>query len=178
MANARDYLRRLDPSDVTENRAGGARVKNLAEKIAAIGAPRTRCTEILAELDKTGESQILLTDPDSRVMAAHTHVAVGYNIQVAVDTKHKLIAGQQVTNQVVDMGLLTQTAASAKEVRNRTVRFHPDRESRHVLPGRQSRGHLLEIDQNGLMAVADSHPCTIHAVGGRSVHKTLNSNEN
>ena len=115
-AKLEDYLRRLDQSDVTENPAGGARVKNLAEKIAAIGARRTRCTEMLAELDKTGESQISLTDPDSRAMAAHTHVAVGYNIQVAVDTKHKLIVEQQVTNQVVDMGLLTQTAAPAKEV--------------------------------------------------------------
>ena len=54
------------------------------------------------------------TDPDSRAMAAHTHVAVGYNVQTAVDTKHKLIVEQQVTNQVVDMGLLTETAAPAK----------------------------------------------------------------
>ena len=35
-------------------------------------------------------------------------------VQVAVDTKHKLIVEQQVTNQVVDMGLLTQTAKPAK----------------------------------------------------------------
>ena len=49
-------------------------------------------------------------------MAAHTHVAVGYNVQVAVDAKHKLIVEQQVTNQVVDMGLLAQTAEPAKEV--------------------------------------------------------------
>src|SRR6202007_1574858 len=49
-------------------------------------------------------------------MAAHTRVAVGYNAQVAVDAKHKLIVEQQVTNQVVDMGLLTQTAEAAKEV--------------------------------------------------------------
>jgi hypothetical protein len=70
----------------------------------------------LAELDRTGEDQISLTDPDSRAMAAHTHVAVGYNVQTAVDTKHKLIVEQQVTNQVVDMGLLTETAAPAKEV--------------------------------------------------------------
>jgi Transposase DDE domain len=49
-------------------------------------------------------------------MAAHTRVALGYNVQVAVDTKHKLIVEQQVTNQVVDMGLLTQTAEPAKEV--------------------------------------------------------------
>ena len=49
-------------------------------------------------------------------MAAHTHVAVGYNVQIAVDGKHKLIVEQQVTNQVVDMGLLAQTAEPAKEV--------------------------------------------------------------
>ena len=49
-------------------------------------------------------------------MAAHTHVAVGYNVQVAVDSRHKLIVEQKVTNQVVDMGLLTQTAQPAKEV--------------------------------------------------------------
>src|SRR6516162_4397956 len=85
----------------------GPRVKNLAEKIAAI---RERCQAMLAELDQTGESQLSLTDPDSRAMGAHTHVAVGYNAQVAVDAKHKLIVEQQVTNQVVDMGLLAQTA--------------------------------------------------------------------
>ena len=49
-------------------------------------------------------------------MAAHTRVAVGYNVQVAVDAKHKLIVEQDVGNQVVDMGLLTETATSAKEL--------------------------------------------------------------
>src|SRR5271157_569942 len=111
-----DYLQRLDQSDATEGKTGGSRIKNLAEKIAAIRERRTRCKDMLAQLDKTGEDQISLTDPDSRAMAAHTHVAVGYNVQVAVDTKHKLIVEQQVTNQVVDMGLLTQTAEPAKEV--------------------------------------------------------------
>ena len=115
-AKLEDYLRRLDQSDVRESPAGGTRVKNLAEKIAAIGARRKRCMRMLAELEKTGENQISLSAPDSRAMAAHTHVAVGYNIQVAVDAKHKLIVEQQVTNQVVDMGLLTQTAAPATEV--------------------------------------------------------------
>jgi transposase len=111
-----DYLQRLDQSDEAEAKTAGSRVKNLAEKIAAIRARRTRCKEMLAHLDKTGEDQISLTDPDSRAMAAHTRVAVGYNVQVAVDVKHKLIVEQQVTNQVVDMGMLAQTAEPAKEV--------------------------------------------------------------
>src|ERR1700760_1019552 len=111
-----DYLQRLDKSDATEVGKGGSRVENLTEKIAAIRERRERHKHMLAELDRTGESQISLTDPDSRAMAAHTHVAVGYNVQIAVDAEHKLIVEQQVTNQVVDMGLLTQTAEPAKEV--------------------------------------------------------------
>jgi transposase len=103
-AKLEDYLQRLDQSDASESKTGGSRVKNLAEKIAAIRERRTRCKDMLAQLDKNGEDQISLTDPDSRAMAAHTRVAVGYNVQVAVDAKHKLIVEQQVTNQVVDMG--------------------------------------------------------------------------
>src|SRR5215212_6219730 len=38
-----DYLHRLDQSDVAENKTSGSRVENLAEKIAAIRARRTRC---------------------------------------------------------------------------------------------------------------------------------------
>jgi transposase len=115
-AKLADYLQRLDRSDATEAATGGSRVKNLAEKIAAVRERRTRCQDMLAELERTGEDQISLTDPDSRAMAAHTHVAVGYNAQVAVDAKHKLIVEQQVTNQVLDLGLLTPTAEPAKQV--------------------------------------------------------------
>src|SRR5471032_322890 len=61
-----DYLQRLDHSDATEAATGGSRVKNLAEKIAAVRARRTRCQDMLAELERTGADQISLTDPDSR----------------------------------------------------------------------------------------------------------------
>src|SRR5271154_959890 len=115
-AKLEDYLRRLDQSDAAESKTGGSRGKNLAEKIAAIGKRRTRCKDMLAQLDRTGEDQISLTDPDSRAMAAHTHVAVGYNAQVAVDAKNKMIVEQAGTNQVVDMGLLTQTAEPARDI--------------------------------------------------------------
>jgi transposase len=112
-----DYLKRLDEGDVADGAtSGGARTKNLAEKIAALNEKRGRYEAMLAQLDRTGEDQISLTDPDSRAMAAHTKAGVGYNIQVAVDAKHKLIVEQAVTNQVVDMGLLTQTAEPAREI--------------------------------------------------------------
>src|SRR3984957_20048695 len=42
-----DYLQRLDKSDAAEQAAGGSRVKNLAEKIAAVRERRTRCQKML-----------------------------------------------------------------------------------------------------------------------------------
>ena len=112
-----DYLKRLDEGDVEDGATGGgARTKNLAEKIAALNEKRGRYQAMLAQLDRTGEDQISLTDPDSRAMAAHTKVGVGYNVQVAVDAKNKLIVEQAVTNQVLDMGLLTETSEPAREI--------------------------------------------------------------
>jgi len=115
-ARLADYLGRLDQSDAEEGRVGGTRTANLAEKIAALCERRERHTAMLAELERTGEDQISLTDPDSRAMAGHTKVAVGYNVQIAVDAKHKLIVEQDVSNQVLDLGLLAPTAGAAKEM--------------------------------------------------------------
>ena len=112
-----EYLRRLDEGDIEEGgTGGGTRTKNLAEKIEALRQKRGRYGAMLADSERTGENQISLTDPDSRAMAAHTKVGVGYNIQIAVDAKHKMIIEQAVTNQVVDMGLLTQTAEPARAI--------------------------------------------------------------
>jgi transposase/IS5 family transposase len=111
-----DYLKRLDEGDAGEVGTGGARMKNLAEKIEALRKKRGRYGALLAQLERTGESQISLTDPDSRAMAAQTKVGVGYNAQIAVDEKNKMIVAQEVTNQVIDMGLLQETAEPAREV--------------------------------------------------------------
>ena len=109
-----DYLARLDHADGTGDAANSAPAKNLAEKIAVLKQRRGRYAELSQEPERTGESQISLTDPDSRAMASYPKVGVGYNnAQVAVDAKHKLIVAQEVTNAGSDLGLLAQTAASA-----------------------------------------------------------------
>jgi hypothetical protein len=81
------YLRRLDEGDVEEGgTGGGVRTKDLAEKIVALCETRGRYSAMQADLQRTGESQISLTGPDSRAMAAHT--------KVGVDAKHKMIVEQ------------------------------------------------------------------------------------
>ena len=116
-AQLEKYLGQLDADDDGESRLptmGSA--DDLKAKIANIRARRMRLREHLAVLEESGTDQISLTDPDARAMARMTKVGVGYNVQIAVDAKHGLIAAQEVTNTVLDYGHLASTAAAAKDV--------------------------------------------------------------
>ena len=108
------YLAQLDEADQSEDAGGDGRSEVLAAKIASLRERRQVSAAMLEELKASGEHQISLTDPDARAMAAHPKVGVGYNAQVAVDAKHKLIVEQHVTNAGSDLGLLAQTAGAAK----------------------------------------------------------------
>jgi hypothetical protein len=62
------------------------------------------------------DQQISLTDPDSRSMATSGRGSgvVGYNVQVAVDTKHHLIVTHEVTNVGTDRSQLANVAKETK----------------------------------------------------------------
>jgi transposase len=108
------YLKQLDDAD-RDDTPPSARVDNLEQKIAAIKERRAQLEQHRADLEASGEDQISLTDQDARAMHSSSRIGVGYNIQIAVDTKHKLIAEQQVHNNVSDLGLLAETANAARE---------------------------------------------------------------
>ena len=64
------------------------------------------------------DSQISLTDPDSRSMATSGRGSgvVGYNVQVAVETENHLIITHEVTNSGSDRSQLANVGNAAKEV--------------------------------------------------------------
>ena len=66
------------------------------------------------QLEESGESQISLTDPNSRLMKANEGFCVGYNVQTAVDAESHMIAGFQVTNNPTDHGQITRVASEVK----------------------------------------------------------------
>lgn len=113
-----EYLARLDLADRAEVEADGSarRAAVLQAKIARMRERRELHSAMLADLVASGESQLSLTDPDARGMATQPKVRVGYNAQVAVDDRHKLIVEQYVTNSGSDLGFLAQTAGAAREV--------------------------------------------------------------
>lgn len=87
------YLKQLDDAD-KDDTTPSALVDNLDEKIAAIKERRARLEQHRADLEASGEDQISLIDPDARAMHSSSRIGVGYNIQIAVDTKYKMIAEQ------------------------------------------------------------------------------------
>ena len=109
------YLDQMNEADADD--AGGRvdAVADLQDKIASLRKKKETLERHRQTLGDTGEAQLSLTDPDSRSMHPATRVGVGYNVQIAVDAKHNLIAEQQVHSQVSDLGLLAETAAAACE---------------------------------------------------------------
>ena len=68
----------------------------------------------LKHLQESGESQLSLTDADSRLMKLHGDKKVCFNAQIAVDAKHHLIVADDVTNEVNDLEQLAAMAQAAK----------------------------------------------------------------
>ena len=109
-----NYLSDLDASD-RETPVDPADGKDLQSKIEMLQDRRGSYQNLLEGLVESDQNQVSLTDPDSRAMPNATGFKVGYNVQIAVDEKHKLIVAQNVTNEVNDVYLLSETSIEAKE---------------------------------------------------------------
>lgn len=113
------YVATLDECDGEDTQAPSTKMptaEELRQKIAALKERKTKYEALSTELKESGEKQISLTDPDARSMVTHFGVTdVCYNVQTAVDAKHKLIVEHEVTNNPTDHAQLSVMAMKAKE---------------------------------------------------------------
>lgn len=118
-AEIAEYLQILDEGDAQEAERGcddgdGA----LAEKLAQLQARQQECHTMVETLKKdSDETQVSCTDPDARLLSKKTDKGptAGYNVQCAVDSKHKLIVAGEVVNDGNDTQQLAPMAIQAKE---------------------------------------------------------------
>src|SRR5947208_11784553 len=110
------YLSQLDSADRQGEAVPEAKITRLNEKIATLRQEIQRLNALNAQMMQTEDKQISLTDPDSRSMATSGRGSgvVGYNVQVAVDTKHHLIVTHEVTNVGTDRSQLANVAKETK----------------------------------------------------------------
>jgi transposase/macrodomain Ter protein organizer (MatP/YcbG family) len=110
------YLKALERQDQAEAGTEGPTAAGLQEKIAALEERRTRYTALQHQLAASGATALSLTDPDSRSMMSRGRIEVCYNVQTAVDAKHKLIVAEDVTNAAADRDQLSPMAGAAQDV--------------------------------------------------------------
>ena len=110
------YLDTLESADRTHPGELVAKTDRLKDKVKTLREQMRRMNDLKQQLDPQPDKQISLTDPDSRSMMpqAKGTDAVGYNVQVAVDTKHHLIVAHGVTNVGTDRVQLTPMANAAR----------------------------------------------------------------
>lgn len=111
------YLSQLETADRQGDAVPEAKTTRLKSKIEKLKEEIARLNVINAEMTKSEDKQISLTDPDARSMATSGKDTgiVGYNVQIAVDTQHHLIVAHEVTNVGTDRRQLANMARQARD---------------------------------------------------------------
>lgn len=110
------YFRELEDNDIRESTVGAMSGEELKAKIQWLKERGDEYQGLLRRLVESGESQISLTDADSRAMLNNQRVEVCYNVQATVDSKHKLILDHEAINEETDYNQLSEMAGRAKGI--------------------------------------------------------------
>jgi transposase len=116
-AKVDEYMQALAESDDADEGAAEKvklNAEELREKLESVAGFLARHEELQRQLEADAETQISLTDRDARLMKTSKGNEVSYNVQMAVDDKHKLIAEFEVTNDCNDVQQLGPMAQQAK----------------------------------------------------------------
>ena len=109
---SQEYLDQLAQNDVQEN---SEKISNIQAKIERLKTNRIKYELLETKLKASGEPQISTTDEDSRALLVQGQVVeVSYNIQAAVDEKHKLVVATHTINRN-DRNALSRIALEAKD---------------------------------------------------------------
>lgn len=110
-----DYLSYLDKEDRNEISFEESTQEQIEAAIQELTKRKEKYTGYLEDLEKSGETQLLTTDPDARRMHSKDGFHCSYNVQTAVDGGSHLIAGYSVDSKT-DVGHLREVSDEAKEL--------------------------------------------------------------
>lgn len=113
--NINDYLNYMEKEDKNEIAQESLTAEKIEAAIDEVTKRKEKYTGYLEELEKSGETQLLTTDPDARRMHSKDGFHCSYNAQTAVDGGSHLIAGYSVDSKT-DVGHLREVSDEAKEL--------------------------------------------------------------
>lgn len=88
----------------------------ITEKLESYKERIHQLNTIKGQLKKDNKKQICLTDPDAKSMKNNGKFEVCYNMQAAVDNKHKLFVNYEVVNDINDQGQLSNMVDKTREI--------------------------------------------------------------
>jgi transposase len=111
------YLSALETADRTQPVDLEWKTARLQDKLTSLRQQMKQLRAIESKLQQQPDKQLSLTDPDARSMATSGRGTgmVGYNVQMAADTKHHLIVAHDVINVGHDRSELWPMAKQARE---------------------------------------------------------------
>ena len=111
----------MDEADREEPTAASTQA-DVAAAIEVLSAQKEQLQRQAQDLADRGLKQLVLTEPEAKLMRTPHGHAVAYNAQIAVDAEHKLIVAFELTNEGNDhqqlhpMAVQGKTAVGADEV--------------------------------------------------------------
>lgn len=114
--NISRFLSQMDEEDNIQKTDSKYTQEEIKAAIAELNNRKEKYMRYLKELNESGETQKLTTDPEARVMQSKDGFYCSYNVQTAVDKGSHLIAEYEVTNCCTDQGLLKEVADSTRKM--------------------------------------------------------------
>lgn len=114
--NIEEHFLNIEKQDAIEQSIEQTSAEELQEAISKLKKHRENLSKLETSLEESGETQVSRTDPDCRKMrTGNQGIDMSYNVQIAVDSKHKLIVAHDVTSDTNDLNQLVPMAKQAKE---------------------------------------------------------------
>jgi transposase len=110
------YLEALDTADRTQPEDLPIKTSRIADKLTRLRQHLRDLRGVQGDLRRRPDKQLSLTDPDARSMATSGRGTgiVGYNVQIAADTRYHLIVAHDVLNVGHDRAALSSMAQQAQ----------------------------------------------------------------
>ena len=108
------YLEEMNQADQQDEGGSSMQEPELTKKLAALQERQKKHQEQSKYLEESGETQIAEVDADAQLLKKGGGTTAGYNVQMAVDAKHKLIVTHEVIQDTNDEQQLAPLGLAAK----------------------------------------------------------------
>jgi transposase len=113
------YQEALEQQDTADNKKGKSSLvedEQLEQKLKLLQEKQAQKKRLQQRLKDSGEKQIATVDKDARLLSKRGQTIAGYNAQTVVDSKHKLIVAEEVTQDGNDTQQLAPMLEKAQDI--------------------------------------------------------------